>query len=64
MPAPAGSLAAPGRPDIWLKPVGCGVTFVGVLLASLLDEEAAIPLYIYFIKTSNSSLPQIGRAHV
>lgn len=50
MAAPVDSLVAPGRPDIWLKPVAWGVRLLpaleGVLGAPLDEDELAIPLYL------------------
>lgn len=51
MAAPVDSLVAPGRPDIWLKPVAWGVRLLpaleGVLGAPLDEDELAIPLYLF-----------------
>src|SRR5690348_11254119 len=48
MAAPVDSLEAPGRGPIWLKPVCCGVTRVGVrgALPPDADDVAAMPLYL------------------
>lgn len=44
MPEPADSFAAPGRPPIWLNPVGWGVVRVGVFGVD--PDEDAMPLYL------------------
>lgn len=44
MAADAGSLEAPGREPIWVKPVDCGVIFAGDLSPAAAGAPLAIPL--------------------
>lgn len=43
---PVDSLAPPGRPPAWLKPVCCGVTRVGVRGVLPEEDVDAMPLYL------------------